>query len=118
MKSIIFVVIMFFPFLAFAETFQFISNGEFKITTRDNMNEDMIYDVMPRQYRGFLQPGDIGNMYQINDTGEMFFVLIHKSSMSEYNRGCEYGNKNVKIITSYIGTYHGMRMFEFVRWSN
>lgn len=118
MKSIIFAAIVFFPFLASAETFQFINEGKFQIITRDNMNEDMVYDVMPSKYRGFLQPGDIGNMYQVNDTGEMFFVLIHKKVIPEYNRGCEYGNRNVKLVTSYIGTYRGMRMFEFVRWSN
>ena len=102
----------------FADSFTFIENGVFKIVTRDNMNEDVVYDVMPPKYRHYLQPGDIGCMYQISDTGEMFFVLIHTKQLDAFNRGHEYGNSNVKIRVNYLTTYNRMKMYEFVGWSN
>lgn len=102
----------------FAESFQFIEKGTFKIITRENMNQDVLFEVMPIKYRSILQPNDIGCMYQISETGELFFVLIHQKSLDAFNKGYMSGEVNVKLNTSYIGTYNRMRMFEFISWSN
>ena len=117
-RAIVAVIIIVSSAPVFADSFTFIDNGVFKIVTRDNMNEDVVFDVMPPKYRHFLQPGDIGCMYQISDTGEMFFVLIHAKQLEVFNHGCDYGNSNVKIKVNYLATYNRMKMYEFVGWSN
>ena len=117
-KVLLFCAIICFHASVFADSYVFIKDGDYKLTTRENMNSDMVYDQMPNKYKYLLQPGDYGNLYQIRDTGEMFFVLIHPSAMPLFSRGYEFGKVNVTMHLTYLVTYNNMKIYEFKAWSN
>lgn len=100
--------------VAQAEAFTFIKNGTYHIITLENFNEDQL----PHQLDQIRQPGDIGCMYLNEETNTHFFVLIHKQTLPEFNKGGSFGQVNVKMLVKQLTTYNGLAIYEFVKWSN
>ena len=116
MKKFLILFIFIFSVSVYAEDKVIIKNGEFKIITLENFNTDQL----PHQVDYFRMASDraIGCMYLDQSSGTQFFVLIHEKNMGEFNRGWEYGLRNVRMKVNLLTSFNGLSIYEFVKWSN